>query len=30
MGSGGLDVRSMDINDFLGAYGAKALAEQKE
>lgn len=29
MGGGGLDVRSMDINQFLGMYGAKALAEKK-
>lgn len=29
MGSGGLDVRSMDINQLLGLYGAKALAEPK-
>ena len=30
MGGGGLDVRSMDMNQFLGMYGAKALAEKKE
>ena len=30
MGSGGLDVRSMDINQLLGLYGAKALAESGE
>lgn len=30
MGTGGLDVRSMDMNQFLGMYGAKALAEVKE
>ena len=29
MGGGGLDVRSMDMNQFLGMYGAKALAEKK-
>jgi len=29
MGGGGLDVRSMDINQLLGLYGAKALAEPK-
>lgn len=29
MGSGGLDVRSMDINQLLGLYGAKAMAEKK-
>ena len=29
MGGGGLDVRTMDINQLLGMYGAKALAEQK-
>lgn len=27
MGDGGLDLRSMDLNQFLGAYGAKALAQ---
>ena len=30
MGNGGLDVRSMDVNQLLGLYGAKALAEKKE
>jgi len=30
MGGGGLDVRSMDINQLLGLYGAKALAETGE
>lgn len=30
MGGGGLDVRSMDMNQFLGMYGAKAIAEKKE
>ena len=30
MGGGGLDVRTMDINQLLGMYGAKALAEKKE
>jgi len=30
MGGGGLDVRSMDVNQLLGLYGAKALAETKE
>lgn len=29
MGGGGLDVRSMDINQLLGLYGAKALGETK-
>ena len=29
MGGGGIDVRSTDINDFLGLYGVKALAEKK-
>ncbi len=29
MGNGGLDVRSMDINQLLGLYGAKAMAEGK-
>lgn len=29
MGGGGLDVRSMDMNQFLGMYGAKAIAEKK-
>lgn len=30
MGGGGLDVRSMDINQLLGLYGARALGEKKE
>lgn len=30
MGAGGLDVRSMDLNQMLGLYGAKALGEKKE
>lgn len=29
MGGGGLDVRSMDMNQLLGLYGAKSLGEKK-
>jgi regulator of protease activity HflC (stomatin/prohibitin superfamily) len=28
MGGGGLDVRSMDVNQLLGLYGAKAMGEK--